>query len=407
MNSWREIFSPDNFTDYARASREILDYIRVLWKEGFDSIVIPSRGAMPIYNCAKTAWIMESQRMPTFESRLNSRFEYIGSPVGRELVLPFSADPAKDDRTQSSKDIRHFWTKILGALVRREKNSPYLIYYKFIVEQLVKDTWNSKLPFFLPNPKFTFIDTVVSGQAICEIFEAFESEALNECHFILLLDKNGSRLKKAYKPKIEEMEASGRCTLIRIRNLFTEDRGPAVSGVWSTVYPELMTRVRENYNWAADTYGAGSYYLRVANELEGFNNAGYNLPVTVINSSIRTILTSSLRNNWSIEEMKAQNIPNETIQKSIKENAFFDDYMVHKLLEDVSEYRPFDRKTTEKLAAPRILEKFPLGKIDVSSSHLVRVLLPDNILNQNMSILDTYLKNTSDVFDSDGYFRNV
>lgn len=406
MSAWKEIFAQENFVEYARASRQICYYLRVLWKEGYDSIVIPSRGSMPIYDAAKSAWIMESRYLKSAKERLDSRMEYINSPVGRELILPFSADPVPNDRTQSSKDIRTFWTKVLGAIVRREGSSPYLKYYKFIVEQLVKDSWHSKIPSFLPTDSFIFVDTVVSGRAICEIFEAFEIEGLNKCHFVLLLDRYGEKIKPCYRSKIDSMVAKGRCTLIPLRRLFTEDRGPAVSGIWSTVYPELMSRVRERYGWASDAYGAGSYYIRVANNLEGFNNAGNNLPVTVINSSIRTLLTTSLRNDWSIDEMVEQGMPNAVIETAQKQNSHLLDYMIHHLVDDVGEYRSFDRATTKKLAAPRVLEKFPKASIDVSSSHLVRVYFPEDILAQQVAVLDAYLDDTSSVFDSWGYFRN-
>jgi len=407
MSAWKEVFSAEYFVDYARASREILDYIRVLWKEGFDSIVIPSRGAMPIYDCAKTVWLMESRKLQTHRDRIDSRFEYISSPLGRELILPFSADPVQEDKTQSSKDIRTFWTKVLGALVRREANSPYLIYYKFIVEQIVKDSWTSKIPFHLPREKFIFIDTVVSGRAVCEIFDAFEDEGLDQCHFILLLDREGGALKEKYRAKIREMEAARRCTLIPVRRLFTEDRGPAVSGIWSTVYPEFMSRVREKYKWAEDAYGAGSYYLRVSNNLKGFNNAGYNLPVTVINASISAIISESLRQQWATEEMVAQNISGERLKELQSENNAFLDYMVSDLIDDVSDYEPFDRATTKMLAEPRVLEKFPDAEVSVSSSHLVRVNFPLEVLARNLEKLDSYLGNVSNVFNAEGYFRNL
>jgi hypothetical protein len=406
MHAWENIFSLENIKDYARAGNETLDYLRVLWTEGFNTIVVPSRGAMPIYDTAHTAWYMYSQKAETLEQKMKSRLEIIRSPIGRELVLPFSADPLQTDRTQTSKDIRRFWTKVLGAIVRREGTSPYLKYYQFLVEQFSNGLWEDRLPRHLPDQNFIFIDTVVSGRAICEIFDAFESEGLTSCYFLLLVDRNGSAMEKRYKEKIDMMVASGRCTLIQVRQLFTEDRGPAVSGIWSTVYPELMTRVRDEYSWAADSYGAGSYYIRVANNLDGMKNAGYNLPVTVIYGSIRTAIMQSIRDRYSTLSRLKDGISQERVLQEEERNDFQIGYLLHHLIKDVEKYRPFDRSTTLRLAEPRILEHMRRAKVTVSSSHLVRVHLSDADITNRLSILNDYLKSSMDVFKGNDYFIN-
>jgi hypothetical protein len=44
---WQREFTVENLMDYARASKELSQYVRVLDGEGFKNLVVPSRGAMP------------------------------------------------------------------------------------------------------------------------------------------------------------------------------------------------------------------------------------------------------------------------------------------------------------------------------------------------------------------------
>lgn len=43
---WQNDFTVDNLIDYARASRSLAAYIRVLNTDGFKHLVVPSRGAV-------------------------------------------------------------------------------------------------------------------------------------------------------------------------------------------------------------------------------------------------------------------------------------------------------------------------------------------------------------------------
>jgi hypothetical protein len=43
---WQNEFNADNLIDYARASKDLSEYIRVLVKEGYRHLVVPSRGAV-------------------------------------------------------------------------------------------------------------------------------------------------------------------------------------------------------------------------------------------------------------------------------------------------------------------------------------------------------------------------
>lgn len=90
---WQNEFNVDNLIDYARASKDLSDYIRVLVKEGYRHLVVPSRGAVPFINAAAAAWRLDVRALPNFDDRLREMTELTYSPFHQKLVLPFSADP--------------------------------------------------------------------------------------------------------------------------------------------------------------------------------------------------------------------------------------------------------------------------------------------------------------------------
>ena len=245
---WRDHFNNDNIINYAQAARDLSDYLQVLFLDGYNSIILPSRGAWPIFQAASAAWYLK-------------RHEAILSPFPNPTILPFSADPTASNQTTLA--IRKYWSKVLAAIVRREEDNPYLLAYKGIVDHLSGHHWAEILPKNTPNEKFIFIDTVVSGRAIQEITSSFEELGLSDYYLILIIGDNGDSINGEYKNSIEILKSNGRCAEIFVKDLFTEDRGPAVSGIWSTVYPQFLDRFQADLGW--DSYGAGSFYHRIRN----------------------------------------------------------------------------------------------------------------------------------------------
>ncbi|SDE09348.1 hypothetical protein [Paraburkholderia lycopersici] len=420
---WQNDFTVGNLIDYARASRDLSSHIRVLNLEGYKHLVVPSRGAVPFISAASTVWRLEGRSLPTWKERLQQKIAHIESPFMQQLVLPFSADP--HDATQTTAAIRKYWSQVLAAIVRRDGKDPYLGFYKVLVERLAKRTWPSSLPRDLPQAKFIFIDTVVSGRAICEIIEAFGEIGLDQCHFLLIADENGKKIVSPYRQVIDNLINLNRCTLIPVDRLFTEDRGPAVSGVWSTVYPQVLDAVRNKYVWANDAYGAGTFYHRVSSSqvepAKGIGDAAYNMPVTLMYASLSVNIHTALsafHEREGVKETitsilghahpdvdslvaKQQSSIDERLQRQL-------DYQLASFREDIKElkpYSPLDRKTTKLLAEPRVLAALPNAIVDVSSSHLVRVSLPDSEITAFMQEVDRELGSGQDVLAND-WFRN-
>lgn len=416
---WDEVFTVDNIIEYGRAAKELAYYLRVLFSEGYDSIVIPSRGVMPIFRAAKHAWFHETSTLQTLEERFDSKIEILGSPLHAVTLLPFSADP--DEKTQTSKGIRSFWVKVLSALVRRDGKDPHLVFYQKIIEHLQLKELTSVLPRNLPSSKFIFIDTVVSGRAIDEILDAFEAEGLDKCHLILLIDDNGNRIEKVYKKRIEALEAEGRCTRINLKSLWTEDRGPSVSGVWSTVYPQVLKKLHGRYTWSKDIYGAGSFYHKVSSSQvtisEGIGGPDYNMPITILHGSVSTMIFTVISTLQQIESLSIfsktftaqkthdlQDVSDapatsvnfeEKLLSRMRETLEFSLSMLKDDLNDMIQLSPLEKETTVKLAQPRVTELFKTAQVTASSSHLVRVDLPQNKIDALFSDFDQSMQNPS------------
>ncbi|MEU2367133.1 hypothetical protein ABZ616_41375, partial [Streptomyces noursei] len=259
---WQHELTVENLIDYATASRHLSDYIRVLNDEGYKNLVVPSRGAVPFVRAATQAYMFQSNELPTLEERLARKVDLINSPFMRKLILPFSADPS--EQSQTSGAIREYWSRVLAAIIRRDGRDQYLVFYKALVEKLAKRRWADALDRDLPTEKFIFVDTVISGRAICEIIAAFKKVGLDKCHFILIADDNGNKIEPKYRRVIDGLIQADRCTLIDVKRMFTEDRGPGASGVWSTVYPQVLKALQQRFPWAEKCYGAGTFYHKVS-----------------------------------------------------------------------------------------------------------------------------------------------
>lgn len=393
-NTWKVFFNKENVYSYAKASMDLYEYLKTLDGE-YSSIVVPSRGAMPFLRNASSLNYLKLQTFENREERFAFKIESLKDCLGNYCVLPFSADPFDEFNTQS---IRGFWVKVLKDLINAKKDSTYLKFYRFLVEKVAHEGWYHSLHYNLPNDKFIFIDTVVSGQAICEIIEHFKENDLNNFYLILIVDENGEKIKPEYRRVLDQYISMQKCTLINVKKLYTEDQGPAVSGIWSTVYPQLMSRLNEKYEWAKDIYGAGTFYTKVSSsqEINGFttSEADYNLPITIMYSTLNHHVSMVLQywvRNESLKKNKrffsSELLSDDLVQQQIRENnsrldhmldfSFFHDWEYLEKFIDGNE-NPLDRETTKRLSIPRLAEKYDEFDINISSSHLVRVTFPES-----------------------------
>jgi hypothetical protein len=419
---WLNDFNLENVIDYAVAAREMSQFLRVLFEEGFDSVVVPSRGSWPLLTAAKSAWYIEQRAMRGTAGAHKEKLKILMSPLHQITILPFSADPQA--HTQTTAAIRRYWTRVLAAIVRRNGKDPHLVTYKAVIECLAKRSWLNVLPRDLPSEKFIFIDTVMSGRAICEIVSAFKEVGLDQCYFLLIVDEEGRNIKGEYARVIEDLESAGRCTRISVKRLFTEDRGPAVSGIWSTVYPQFLHEIQKTYPWANNAYGAGSFYHQVSSSQvepkEGLGDAKYNMPVTRLFASLSLALHLALTELQRIDSFPNDVLASTGVKIDHDKYKLFTqetkarmerqlEFQLNDARECVAEFgnlTPLDQETTRLLAAPRVQQIEPTAEVTVSSSHIVRVTLPDDVVQDRMRQINSALQSGENVF-TDSWFRNA
>jgi hypothetical protein len=330
----------DIVKSYAMACRDLYYYMGVLGAEGYDLLVVPSRGAYPFLNSVR-GYAYELLEATSLGCNR-------GSPGRvRELFLPFTADISRDQAIAPAA-IRKYWARVLKAILVGNTADAAYRFYQFV---------RSMAPEFPLQPlnmqgggagKFMFVDTVISGRAISEIVQGFDAYGLTECHYLLLLDNNGDDLKPEYRQRLDQLENAGRATLIKVAKIFTEDEGPAMSGIWTITIPELMDAAAEMIPDLANAgeTGAALAYWEVRKREDGSN-----LSFTLSNAMLSSLLYSAV------------------LGKDTATASFLEDFQEH-----ISQAHLQDQAKTMAVAAPVVRRNIDLVEsIDVSGSHVVRV----------------------------------
>jgi hypothetical protein len=193
------------------------------------------------------------------------------------------------------------------------------------------------------NGRFIFIDTVVSGRAISEIMDAFSAHGLTNCHFLLLIDERGRKLRPECDHIIREMEARGRATRILVDNIFTEDEGPAMSGIWTVTMPEVMLAA-QHIPGLHDEIAATFFYWEVRRREDESN-----LAITVSTAQLSTLLCSAV------------------VGKDDVTAGLLSDFQEHVGGENLRR-----KEVTKQIAEPVITANLQITSLDVSSSHVIR-----------------------------------
>lgn len=231
MVAIREEITIGAVRSYARACIQVQELTELLGHEGFEYMVVPSRGAAPIEHAASTYFHMVRKFQETdTAARMRLVWDYTCGPLCNPLYLPFTADIPPEETGVSSAEIRSFWAKVLAAVVRGDLADPHYRFYAFLRSDVCRVGFPHVAEERLRSGRFVFLDTVVSGRAISEIIAAFDEIGLTECVYVLLVDEGGAKLAPQIRTQLEILEQQGRAHLVYLDRLFTEDRGPAMSG---------------------------------------------------------------------------------------------------------------------------------------------------------------------------------
>lgn len=257
-------FSEENFKEYVSACRRVGERITEFVLDNDQrkiAIVLPSRGAIPIFIGAEIA-LMKDPELKDYdigklieipELSCFDRLRPDGKDAGiddflvKTLVLPFTADVKMEGLVRPEEEIkvvnnmRQFMSRVTVEFFRdpsQRESKEFSLYLQFleIVEgrkQLVEF-----LREFPKVEKMLMLDTVISGRASFTILSELVRlgiEVGKEVVPVLVVDNNGGNLKNGYRRFVDEFGS------FRIPRIFSEDRGAALEGIVATVYPSLIT----------------------------------------------------------------------------------------------------------------------------------------------------------------------
>ena len=268
-----DIITEKTVKSYTRAAVAVARACDRLRDEGYGAMVVPSRGAVPVVGAASSYRRSILNPLIDRDGKFKLLTRSVSDPLVAAVHIPFSADMGETGvNGLDTASIRTFWARVVAAIARRDALSPYYQFYRFHRDVVCRVGHHDNLEHCLNSERFIFVDTVVSGRAVVEIADAFDDLGMDQIHYLLLVDENGSRIDPRYADRLRRLEAQGRAQLINVDRLFTEDQGPAVSGVWSVVMPSIMDAAREIVPEFRDgMVGAGIFYHEVQARKDGSN----------------------------------------------------------------------------------------------------------------------------------------
>ncbi len=153
---------------------------------------------------------------------------------------------------------------------------------------------------------------------------------------------------------------------------------------------------------------------------QGIGTPDYNMPVTQMYASLYVGISTAvraLRDAEAAEKKLADQVGRESsafaemlaerqadIDLDLRRQLEYQLMRFREAVEEMKPYSPLDKETTRILAEPRVHEAHPDAVVTVSSSHLVRVTLPDSEISRVMLEAEREIALGKDVLDDD-WFR--
>ncbi len=298
--SLENIFSEDNLLDYGKACLEVA---LGLSGRSYDTLVIPSRGAFPIFLGAISAMRYLCRDHEDFGEdlmRLNPYIKVNGwldryLPRGKQkqkelpriniLFVPFTADLHIEDvdNTKVTEMVRDYWARVTSSFLlesEERKEDPYFKTFSDVLLNFIEQRENLSKQYasFPKSKKLALIDTVISGRASSTILDCFDDLKIKP-YSVLVADGNKRKLRAPFKQKLERRVYNDQVRLIDVNRIVSEDEGAALEGVTALIYPTVMTgslnlRIREEENREGFFFGAGSWHYPSPKTSPHSNNFG-------------------------------------------------------------------------------------------------------------------------------------
>jgi len=302
-----DIFSEANMLAYAGACIDLAINIPEKQKLiGFDTLIIPSRGALPFFlGVAHALEDLSIFGVDQENFRNNLGVQSVLAPLlpedsqisqdvegknVRVLLAPFTADlniekfDSEADNTVYTTKTRDYWAKVTASFFQLPQTRREDPYFKSFVDVVLRgiegreEVARSYEVFPAIQRGFSMIDTVISGRAANDILKSFDS--LSEVRLdprlrptaFLVVDNEGNKLKSnpAFFSYLNQRRVLGDVELFEVPRIVSEDEGASLLGISAVVYPSVMKASRSlevemieggDKKTREFFVGAGSWYL--------------------------------------------------------------------------------------------------------------------------------------------------
>jgi hypothetical protein len=322
MRGIEEIFSGENLLAYSGACLELAARIPERKKlKPFDTLLIPSRGAVPFFIGMRYGLKKVAQLSSDHEDFLNGlEISPLLPSIGEEaqtaensskrtnvLLVPFTADLniGQFDPTQSNdeytKKTRIYWANVTSAMFRDREQRLRNPHFRSFTDITLKDIERrSEIAEFYCNfPKiqrFAMIDTVISGRASNDILQAFDNLAIEKQNpdlmpaAFLVVDENGHKLNRVFASYLNRKTLGGQVEMFYVPRIVSEDEGASLLGVAATVYPSVMRASKSLRLYDQEFFvGAGSWHTLSSLKHEETYAVTFKKFMDVINKGIDTV----------------------------------------------------------------------------------------------------------------------
>lgn len=298
-NGLENIFSEGNMLSYSGAcldlAVEIPDHVKKP-ESRFDTLVIPSRGAVPfflgmVYALDKLSSAYEGAHQEFYQGlgiqpmltelipenvRVSNNTQ---EAKFRILLAPFTADlnvkefDSREDNDEYVQRTRQYWANVTAAFLRppqtRRKDSFFQSFVDVILRGIEERGHIAEIYEAFPMIKrFAMIDTVISGRASNDILKTFDylshrysTEDLKPQAF-LVVDEDGKKLRRDFGSYLNRKKLQGQVRMYRVPRIVSEDESAALLGISAVIYPSIMRESKKLALCGEDFFvGAGSWFL--------------------------------------------------------------------------------------------------------------------------------------------------
>ena len=299
MSSLEEIFSTENILAYSGVCLDLAVEIpetRSLPGKDFDTLVIPSRGAVPfflgmayglnklsenfggVYQDFYQNLGVQETMTSLFHEDIQLAEKGVNGKGIRVLLIPFTADLNVErfdpslDNTEFTTKTRDYWAKVTKSFFKNSQKRSKDPYFKSFADFVLRDIEGRDdlaqvYEEFPAINGFSMIDTVISGRAANDILGSFarlakreDNPALNPMAF-LVVDENGAKLKPNFSRYLTGRRIEGLVKMYHIPRIVSEDEGASLLGVGAAIYPSVM-RMSRDLTFGGEEFfiGAGTWH---------------------------------------------------------------------------------------------------------------------------------------------------